>query len=80
MKLIQLGIDEDYINKLTRWERVAVLRYKSSKAAELLVLEAALIIGIVGVACVNICGAASGVKEAGPKLCEDFLVGLITEG
>ena len=35
MKLIQLGIDEDYINKLTRWERVAVLRYKSSKAAEL---------------------------------------------
>lgn len=35
MKLIQLGIDEEYINKLSRWERVSVLRYKSSKAVEL---------------------------------------------
>ncbi len=35
LKLIQLGEDEDYINKLSRWERVSLLRYKSSKAAEL---------------------------------------------
>jgi hypothetical protein len=27
--------DEEYINKLSRWERVSLLRYKSSKAAEL---------------------------------------------
>jgi hypothetical protein len=35
LKLIQLGEDEDYISKLSRWERVSLLRYKSSKAAEL---------------------------------------------
>ena len=35
MKLIQLGVEEDYINKLSRWNRVSLLRYKSSKAAEL---------------------------------------------
>jgi hypothetical protein len=34
-KLIQLGENEDNINKLSRWGRVAALRYKSSKAAEL---------------------------------------------
>lgn len=35
MKLIQLGEDEEYVKKLTRWERVSLLRFKSSKAAEL---------------------------------------------
>jgi hypothetical protein len=35
LKLIQLGEDEEYINRLSRWERVSLLRYKSSKAAEL---------------------------------------------
>jgi len=35
MKLIQLGITNDFINKLTRWERVSVLRFKSNQAAQL---------------------------------------------
>lgn len=35
MKLIQLGFDEEQINNLTRWERVALLRYKSSIAADM---------------------------------------------
>lgn len=35
LKLIQLGYEEEYINKLSRWERVALLRYKSSEASKL---------------------------------------------
>ena len=35
LKLIQLGVDEELINKYSRWERVSMLRWKSSKAAEL---------------------------------------------
>jgi transcription initiation factor TFIID subunit 1 len=35
LKLIQLGIEDDYINKLSRWERVSVLRYKSTQVASI---------------------------------------------
>lgn len=35
LKLLQMGEDEEHINKLSRWERVFLLRYKSNKAAEL---------------------------------------------
>jgi hypothetical protein len=35
LKLIQLGYEEEYINKLSRWERVSLLRYKSSEASKL---------------------------------------------
>jgi len=35
MKLIQLGVEPDYIKKLSRWERVSVLRFKSNQAAQL---------------------------------------------
>lgn len=35
MKLIQLGQDEEIINKLSRWERVSLLRYRSSQAAQM---------------------------------------------
>ena len=39
LKLIQLGYEEEYINKLSRWERVALLRYKSSEASKLVILN-----------------------------------------
>jgi len=35
MKLIQLGQDEEIINKLSRWERVSLLRFRSSQAAQM---------------------------------------------
>jgi len=38
LKLIQLGIEDDYINKLSRWERVSVLRYKSTQVASIVIL------------------------------------------
>jgi len=37
MKLIQLGQDEEIINKLSRWERVSLLRYRSSQAAQMVI-------------------------------------------
>lgn len=37
LKLIQLGIEDDYINKLSRWERVSVLRYRSSQVASIVI-------------------------------------------
>jgi hypothetical protein len=35
INLIQLGVEEEYIKNLSRWERVDLLRYHSSKAYEL---------------------------------------------
>jgi hypothetical protein len=35
LKLIQLGYEDDMIDKLGRWDRVALLRFKSSEASKL---------------------------------------------
>ena len=46
MKLIQLGQDEEIINKLSRWERVSLLRYRSSQAAQMVNIFLIYFLGI----------------------------------
>jgi len=35
LKLIQLGIEDEYINKMSRWERVSMLRFKSNEVVKI---------------------------------------------